>query len=78
MSKTEDNVNYEQLIKDRDKLIKEVRALEREVMRDRSNDCKLSYPPVPEYTAKLLQLGMICELMAEKYKWQPTESESSS
>ncbi|MBR4494162.1 MAG: hypothetical protein IKP14_05575 [Clostridiales bacterium] len=76
MSKTEDNVNYEQLIKDRDKLIKEVRSLEREVMRDRSNDCKLSYPPVPEYTAKLLQLGLLCQLMSEKYKWQPTESSS--
>ena len=76
MDKTEDNVNYEDLISRRDKLIKEVRALEREVMRDCSNDCKLSYPPVPEYTAKLLQLGLICQLMSEKYKWQPTESSS--
>lgn len=66
MCKNVDNVNYEQLIKDREKLIKEVRALEREVMRDHSNDCKLETPPVYLYKAKLLELGMICQSMAEK------------
>lgn len=51
MGKNADNVNYEQLIKDREKLIKEVRTLEREVMRDHSNDCKLETPPVIPYIA---------------------------
>ena len=50
-----------------DKLIKEVRALEREVMHDRSNDCKLGIPPVIPYVAKLNQLGILCLDMAEKY-----------
>ena len=66
MGKNADNVNYEELIKERDELIKEVRALEREVIRDHSNDCKLETPPVYLYKAKLLELGMICQSMAEK------------
>jgi hypothetical protein len=74
MGKNADNVNYEELIKERDKLIKEVRALEREVMRDRSNDCKLETPPVIPYIAKLNQLGMLCLDMAEKYNVKQADS----
>ena len=65
MSKSADNVVYEDLIRERDKLIKGVRKLEKEVMRDHSNDCMLNVPPVFEYKAKLHQLGSLCLIMAD-------------
>ena len=74
MGKNADNVNYEELIKERDKLIEEVRALEREVMRDHRNDCKLGIPPVIPYIATLNQLGMLCFDMAEKYNGEQADS----
>jgi len=64
--------SYEELLEEREKIIKEIREFEKTYNKD-SKEELISPSPKTIYICNLLYLGKLCELIVEKYNEEDEE-----